>query len=110
HVACPNPPVATLTYTYREATAVLGPLATEKDPNGYDLCARHAERVLPPRGWEVVRLAPQMMPVGQSEDEIMALADSVRESARPAPPTPGPPVLDLVTPRHGHLRVVPNLP
>jgi hypothetical protein len=100
--------VATLTFTYREATAVLGPLATEKDPNGYDLCARHAERVVPPRGWEVVRLAPEMTPAGKSEDEIMALADSVRESGRPAPQAPPPP-LDLVTPRHGHLRVVPGL-
>jgi hypothetical protein len=101
--------VATLTFTYRDATAVLGPLATEKDPNGYDLCARHAERMVPPRGWEVVRLAPEMMPAGQSDDEIMALADSVRESGRPAPAA-YPPILDLIAPRHGHLRVVPNLP
>jgi hypothetical protein len=100
--------VATLTFTYREATAVLGPLATEKDPNGYDLCARHAERVVPPRGWEVVRLAPEMLPAGQSEDEIMALADSVRESGRPQPRQDYP-ALDLIAPRHGHLRVVPNL-
>jgi hypothetical protein len=98
--------VATLTFAYKEATAVLGPLATEKDPNGYDLCARHAERMVPPRGWEVVRLAPQMLPAGHSEDEIMALADSVRESGRPHYP----PLLDLIAPRHGHLRVVPNLP
>jgi hypothetical protein len=109
-VACPDPPVATLTFTYREATAVLGPLATQKDPNGYDLCARHADRVVPPRGWEVVRLAPEMTPTGRSQDEIMALADSVRESGRPAPEAARPPILDLVTPRHGHLRVVPNLP
>jgi hypothetical protein len=87
---------------------VLGPLATEKDPSGYDLCARHADRVIPPRGWQVVRLAPAMLPSGQTEDEIEALAESVRLSGRASavsgyagPPTrPGP--------RHGHLRVVPN--
>jgi hypothetical protein len=102
--------VATRTFTYKEATAVLGPLATEKDPNGYDLCARHADQMVPPRGWEVVRLAPEMLIARQSDDEIMALADSVRESGRPAPATDYPPMLDLIAPRHGHLRVVPNLP
>jgi hypothetical protein len=84
-------------------------LATEKDPNGYDLCARHAERVVAPRGWEVVRLAPEMVPVGHSDDEIMALADSVRESARPVARAEYPRVLELIAPRRGHLRVVPNI-
>ena len=38
-----RPAVATLTYVYRESTAVLGPLATYAEPHTYDLCARHAE-------------------------------------------------------------------
>ena len=41
---CSGPAVATLTYVYRESTAVLGPLATYAEPHTYDLCSRHAER------------------------------------------------------------------
>jgi hypothetical protein len=97
-----------LTFTYRDSTAVLGPLATEKDPGGYDLCLKHAERVAPPRGWEVIRLAPDMETVGRSHDEIMALADSVRESGQAVPQADYPPIEVVLAPRYGHLRVVPN--
>ena len=46
----------TLTYVYRDSTAVLGPLAAFVEPHCYDLCARHADRMTAPRGWDVVRL------------------------------------------------------
>ncbi|MDR3107758.1 MAG: DUF3499 domain-containing protein [Bifidobacteriaceae bacterium] len=105
--ACPNEPVATLTYTYRDATAVLGPLAAVADPHGYDLCARHAEQVVPPRGWEVIRLAPQMQPLGPSGDELAALAQSVRERGRLAPGG-YPDSVAVSGSRHGHLRLVPK--
>ena len=49
---CSGPAVATLTYVYRESTAVLGPLATYAEPHTYDLCSRHAEGLTAPRGWE----------------------------------------------------------
>lgn len=45
----------TLTFDYAESTAVLGPLAIVREPHGYDLCARHAERTSPPVGWQIVR-------------------------------------------------------
>jgi len=47
--------VATLTYDYADAMAVLGPLAYRSEPHSYDLCARHAERLSAPQGWQVVR-------------------------------------------------------
>ena len=53
---CKQPAVYTLTYVYRDSTAVLGPLAAYVEPHCYDLCAAHADRLTAPRGWEVVRL------------------------------------------------------
>ena len=54
--ACKHPPVYTLTYVYRDSTAVLGPLAAYVEPHSYDLCEKHAARLVAPRGWDVVRL------------------------------------------------------
>jgi hypothetical protein len=54
--ACKHPPVYTLTYVYRDSTAVLGPLAAYVEPHCYDLCEKHAGRLVAPRGWDVVRL------------------------------------------------------
>ena len=51
--ACRQPPVYTLTYVYRDSTAVLGPLAAYVEPHCYDLCATHAERLTVPRGRDV---------------------------------------------------------
>jgi hypothetical protein len=94
--------VATLTYVYSDSTAVLGPLATYAEPHCYDLCATHALRLTAPRGWEVVRLAPDPAATGPSADDLVALADAVREAARPASPPP-----DVVeVGRRGHLRVL----
>ena len=75
--------VATLTYVYSDSTAVLGPLATFAEPHCYDLCAEHAERLTAPRGWEVVRLTIEPQAAGPSHDDLLALADAVREAARP---------------------------
>jgi hypothetical protein len=100
--ACTRPATATLTYVYADSTAVLGPLATYAEPHCYDLCAEHAERLTAPRGWEVVRLAPDQMATGPSPDDLEALANAVREAGRPAP------VQDSVIEvgRRGHLRVL----
>ena len=105
--ACSNPAVATLTYVYADSTAVLGPLATYAEPHCYDLCAAHSQRLTAPRGWEVLRLAPDPSQVGPSSDDLEALANAVREAARPAGPGPG----DRPDPgvgRRGHLRVLPT--
>ncbi|WP_183062030.1 DUF3499 domain-containing protein [Motilibacter peucedani] len=82
--ACGRPAVATLTYVYADSTAVLGPLATYAEPHCYDLCAEHAERLTAPRGWEVVRLALGSAAPPLPVDDLEALADAVREAARPA--------------------------
>jgi hypothetical protein len=102
--------VATLTYVYSDSTAVLGPLATYAEPHAYDLCEAHSERLSAPRGWEVLRLAPDADAFGPSGDDLLALADAVREAARPAPPptTPRPSEGTREVGRRGHLRSVPT--
>ena len=86
--ACGRPAVATLTYVYADSTAVLGPLATYAEPHCYDLCAEHSSRLTAPRGWEVLRLAPAPEEAGPSRDDLLALADAVREAG--TSPSPGP--------------------
>ena len=104
--ACGRPAVATLTYVYADSTAVLGPLATYAEPHCYDLCAEHAERLTAPRGWEVVRLALGASVPQPSVDDLEALADAVREAARPAAGAPAP---SPAQGRRGHLRVLPTV-
>jgi hypothetical protein len=74
-----------LTYVYADSTAVLGPLATYAEPHCYDLCGQHADSLTVPRGWEVLRLAMPSQPPQPGPDDLLALADAVREAAaRPA--------------------------
>jgi hypothetical protein len=81
--------VATLTYVYADQTAVLGPLATYAEPHTYDLCAEHSQRLSAPQGWSVLRLAPDPAEVAPSHDDLLALADAVREAGRrPEPEVP----------------------
>ena len=105
--------MATLTYVYQESTAVLGPLATSAEPHGYDLCGQHAHALSAPRGWEVIRLAVGDEPPARTTDDLLALADAVREvglsydpAPPPAPPRPvrGPSIVELG--RRGHLTVL----
>ena len=70
---------------YADSTAVLGPLATYAEPHAYDLCEAHSERLSAPRGWEVMRLAQDPRSLEPTSDDLLALADAVREAARPAP-------------------------
>ncbi|OIJ23737.1 hypothetical protein UG56_026295 [Nocardioides luteus] len=86
--ACQRQAVCTLTYVYADQTAVLGPLATYAEPHAYDLCEEHAERLSAPRGWEVVRLAREPVDPQPKGDDLLALADAVREAARPPAPAP----------------------
>ncbi len=91
--------MATLTYVYADQTAVLGPLATYAEPHTYDLCDEHAQRTSAPQGWNVLRLAPDPAAAAPSHDDLLALADAVREAGRPPAPVPdGPPSLRLVRP------------
>ena len=103
--ACGGAAIATLTYVYSDQTAVLGPLATYAEPHAYDLCEFHAERLSAPRGWEVIRLAADPAALGPTEDDLLALADAVREAARPR--VEQEPVGEAVeVGRRGHLRVL----
>ncbi len=105
--ACGRPAVCTLTYVYADQTAVLGPLATYAEPHAYDLCETHSERLSAPRGWEVLRLAGDPAAQGPSSDDLLALADAVREAARPVPPRVAPAQeTGRETARRGHLRVL----
>jgi uncharacterized protein DUF3499 len=70
--------VATLTFVYSDSTAVVGPLATVREPHSWDLCVDHAGRITAPRGWELVRHAGPL-PSHPDEDDLVALADAVRE-------------------------------
>ena len=130
--ACKQPPVYTLTYVYRDSTAVLGPLAAYVEPHCYDLCEKHATRLVVPRGWDVVRLPKD--PARERADDLEALANVVREAgnlerSRPERPgtaprsaapdgTPFPGVAPVSEPvgqgvevgRRGHLRVLRSAP
>ncbi len=83
--------MATLTYVYADSTAVLGPLATFAEPHCYDLCSKHSARLTVPRGWEVIRLARSDTPPTPGPDDLLALADAVREAANAEPHDAGPP-------------------
>jgi hypothetical protein len=106
--ACTRAAVATLTYAYSDSTAVVGPLATYAEPHSYDLCETHAHGLTVPRGWEVVRLDIEADRATPGVDDLEALADAVREAARPPMPQQAP-VVEAAddTGRRGHLRAVP---
>jgi hypothetical protein len=92
--------VATLTYVYADSTVVLGPLATYAEPHTYDLCDAHATRLTVPRGWDVVRLPGEFAPAPPTPDDLVALADAVREAGRPRVSAPA------AAPARPHLRIV----
>ncbi len=82
---------------------MVGPLAAFAEPHTYDLCEPHARSLTAPRGWEVVRHEGEFEPPPPTTDDLVALAEAVREAARPAPPSSAP----SATSRRGHLRVIP---
>ena len=108
--ACKQAALYTLTYVYRDSTAVLGPLAAYVEPHCYDLCAAHADRLTVPRGWDVVRLPPGPVETeAEAADDLEALANAVREATTPR--IPAEPVGQGVeTSRRGHLRVLRSAP
>jgi hypothetical protein len=89
--ACSRAAVATLTYAYADRAVVLGPLATYAEPHTYDLCLEHAERLTAPRGWDVVRLEGDYSEPALGADDLLALAEAVREAGRPLTSQPPPP-------------------
>lgn len=104
--ACKHPPVYTLTYVYRDSTAVLGPLAAYVEPHCYDLCEKHAARLVAPRGWDVVRLPVDPAEIEARENDLEAIANAVMET-RPRERREREPVGQGVeVSRRGHLRVL----
>ncbi len=109
---CRQAAIATLTYAYADRAAVVGPLALRHEPGSYDLCGDHCAGLSTPRGWELIRLPLDAEDPAPSHDDLLALADAVREvgltwddpdpAARPAPQP-------RVTRRRGHLGVVADL-
>ena len=115
-----------MTFVYSDSTAVVGPLATAAEPHSWDLCVSHAGRITAPRGWELVRHAGPL-PASPDEDDLVALADAVRESREgvvvgsaalddltgstpvgAAGAVLAPPQGQTVGRRRGHLRVLPD--
>lgn len=89
--------MATLTFVYCDSTAVVGPLATARDPHSWDLCVGHAGRITAPRGWDLVRHCGPL-PVYGDDDDLVALAEAVREANHRSPNGRGP---ALATPENG---------
>ncbi len=103
----------TLTYIYADSTAVLGPLATYSEPHSYDLCEAHGKRLTVPNGWTVIQEESSQAGQGPSEDDLMAIADAVREVAANHESLPDQNNSTFTTDqaslgRRGHLRAVPS--
>ncbi len=110
-VSCSSVASMTLTYIYAESTAVLGPLATFSEPHAYDLCDKHSTRLTVPNGWNVIRPTVDENQAGPSDDDLMAIADAVREVAQSAvvdPATSATSQSHSSVGRRGHLRAVPS--
>lgn len=109
---CGQPAVATLTYAYAHSTAFIGPLVSNDDPHSWDLCERHASKITPPLGWELLRVTDV-----EDDEDLTALAEAVREAGQttsglmeseehvPNHPVRRPP--HKIT-RRAHLSVVPD--
>jgi hypothetical protein len=102
---CRENATKTLIYIYSDSTAVLGPLSTFAEPHSFDFCGSHSERLTVPRGWTVIRHEEDGVREEPSAEDLMAIADAVREVAKSEPvqrntqPEVG---------RRGHLRVLPT--
>lgn len=109
-VSCRAAATMTLTYIYADSRAVLGPIATFSEPHAYDLCERHAARLTVPNGWSVERESISSEGVGPTEDDLMAIADAVREVARSHQESAAPAssTNSAQVGRRGHLRAVPS--
>jgi hypothetical protein len=102
---CRENATKTLIYIYSDSTAVLGPLSTFAEPHSFDFCGSHSERLTVPRGWTVIRHEEDGVREEPSAEDLMAIADAVREVAKSEPvqrntqPEVG---------RRGHLRALPT--
>ena len=112
-VGCRAMATMTLTYIYADSTAVVGPLATYSEPHAYDLCEQHGKKLTVPHGWSVIKEESNPdRSAGPSEDDLMAIADAVREAAahhsEPAREEVSSMSAQNNLGRRGHLRAVPS--
>ena len=108
---CRSQATMTLTYVYSESTAVVGPLAPFSEPHAYDLCAVHGARLKVPHGWNVIKHELDGQPQGPTDDDLMAIADAVREVALkeiPEETLAESSSAQQQIGRRGHLRAVPS--
>lgn len=114
--ACSSRATTTLTFDYPGQMVVVGPLSPAVDPGAYDLCPAHADRMSAPQGWDVVRLPELDQTSPPPTDDLLALADAIREVGlrhddplSPPTPAPSPPEFSdnvVVLAEKRHLRVI----
>lgn len=107
-----------MTYVHADACVVIGPLSRRAEPGAHDLCADHAAKLTPPVGWQLIRIEGEQAPPERTHDDLLAIADAVREAAgRPGANTqPGEAASSSPAERrsdgsmpgrkHGHLRII----
>lgn len=107
---CRSTALATLTYAYADRAAVVGPLALRAEPGTYDLCREHCVALSTPRGWELIRLPLDEGGPAHTADDLLALADAVREVGltwdEPRGQAPAAYAEPVTGRRKGHLAVV----
>ena len=108
---CHRKASTTLTYVYAESIAVVGPLATYSEPHAYDLCEIHGAKLTVPNGWQVIRRELNSGDSGPSDEDLMAIADAVREvaSREIQDSNSNHNALQSGIGRRGHLRSVPKV-
>ncbi len=107
---CRQVATRTLVFSYQDSQAILSPLATFSEPHSYDLCEVHSHRLSLPQGWEIIKADGESAPRGPSKDDLMAIADAVREVGKKLDSQED---LDSKLPKsdlgkRGHLRAVPD--
>ena len=70
-----------MTYVHADACVVIGPLSRRAEPGAHDLCADHASRLSPPVDWQLIRIDGEQAPPERTHDDLLAIADAVREAA-----------------------------
>jgi len=82
---CSNPAVASFNFDGLARIVWIGPLADARARTAGDLCRRHADRLTPPRHWELRDLRPEAVTAG---DAPAAPSRFVAPAPPPAIPLP----------------------
>ena len=75
----------------------------------YDLCLQHSLTLTVPNGWNVIKHEPEGENFGPSDDDLMAIADAVREVAQSSTQeSVAQSASQQEIGRRGHLRALPS--